>query len=357
MPAPAAAPRESPRAEWGLAPMRPPLLEPDGGDMTATDTATDAPHAPETTPATEERGDPSRTGTLWLGATGVAMLLAAAGVLTAVRWGEIGQTAKLGGFAMVTLAMLVGGHRLRDHLPMTGRAVFHLGALLIPLDMAAVAVLADRSWQDTLLLTAFAALAGWSVASQLDSSPVLRWARSLAVVGVAAGVAAVSSWSMPLALVVIAAGALLVGWVLDGRGAAAPLLDDVSVWAAVAGVLPLSAFVDWPSRVAGAASDLGLSVSHRHELVGAGILAALVAAGVTARRPGLARGWSTVVLGVLPAVVATASFDVEGLGPLSAAMTFVVGQFVLLVLAERADWKPIAGVVGPAGEMIAAPLA
>ena len=165
----------------------------------------------------DPKGDPSRTGTLWVGATGVSLLLAAAAVLTAVRWGDIGQTAKLGGFVAITLAMLFGGQRLQRTIPLTGRAIFHLGALLIPLDMAAVAVLAERTWQETLLLTSVTAVAAWYALLRVDPSPVLAWAARGSVVLAAAGLAAVTPISMPLALVGAAAlaTALTIG---DGAG-------------------------------------------------------------------------------------------------------------------------------------------
>ena len=127
--------------------------------------------------------DPTRSGALWVGGAGVALLLAAAAVLTAVRWDDIGQSVKLGGLVAITLALLAAGRRFASTIPMTAQAIFHLGALLIPFDMAAVAILAGRSWHETLLLTSVTSVAAWYGIDQSYPSAVLRWSARLGVVG------------------------------------------------------------------------------------------------------------------------------------------------------------------------------
>ncbi len=300
-------------------------------------------------PAAEPAGDPSRTGALWVGATGVSLLLAAAAVLTAVRWGEIGQTAKLGGLVAITLVMLLGGRRLQSTIPLTGRAIFHLGALLIPLDMAAVAVLADRTWQETLLLTSVTAVAAWFALVRVDASPVLEWAARGSVVLAAAGVAAVSPLSMPLVLAVVALGATVmtvgVGIETSGRSA--------TTWTLVAGLLPIAAFQRWPVQLAPTIEDLGFLRADRPQLVVAGVIAALVAAALARWQPSLERGWMVVLLTAVSAITTAAMFTDVHAWWVSLAGFFLLVELAALATRRDPMWRQIVAVVAPTVEVIA----
>lgn len=286
--------------------------------------------------------DPSRTGALWVGATGVVMLLAAASVLTAVRWDDIGQSAKLGSLVAITLMMLFGGKRLESMIPQTARTIFHLGALLIPFDMAAVAILANQTWQQTLLLTSLSGVASWYALQALDDSVVLRWAARCSVVFAAAGVAAVSPVAMVLGLALVAVGAA----VLDRQHAAL-------LWTAVAGVLPLAALVDWPVRIAEAADDLGFVEADRWQLMAGGIVAAASAAVLTWRKPLLERGWLAVVSGTITAIVGVAMFDGDWTSYLVAGLVFVLLQIGSLAVRNDDEWKPLLDVFMPLSEVLA----
>src|SRR5215217_8014663 len=85
-------------------------------------------------------GQPSgrRTGATWVAATGAFLLLAGAAVFVAVRWDRLPETAKLALVAAVTAAFLAGGRVLRRTLPATGDVLFHLGAFLLPVDLAGI---------------------------------------------------------------------------------------------------------------------------------------------------------------------------------------------------------------------------
>jgi hypothetical protein len=280
-------------------------------------------------------------------------LLAAAAVLTAVRWGEIGQTAKLGGLVAITLVMLLGGRRLQSTIPLTGRAIFHLGALLIPLDMAAVAVLADRTWQETLLLTSLTAVASWFALVRVDASPVLEWAARGSVVLAAAGVAAVSPLSMPLVLAVVAFGATVM---TVGAGAGVgiePSGRSATIWTLVAGLLPIAAFQRWPIQLAPTIDDLGFVRADRPQLVVAGIIATLAAAALARWRPSLERGWMVVLLAAVSAVATAAMFTNVHAWWVSLAGFFLLVELAALATRRDPMWRQVVAVIAPTVEVIA----
>ncbi|MEM7095784.1 MAG: hypothetical protein AAF567_22470 [Actinomycetota bacterium] len=302
-------------------------------------------------PPREPTDDPSRTGTLWVGATGVALLLAAAAVLTAVRWDEIGQTAKLAGFAVVTLAMLLGGRRLQSIIPLTGRAIFHLGALLIPLDMAALALLADRTWEETLLMTSLTAVVSWFALWRVDPSPVLEWAARGSVVLATAGVAAVSPVSMPLALAVVAAAATLaldpIRSLLGGLLGRRMWDRSALTWTGIAGLLPLAAFAEWPIQLADAVDELGFTPADRASLVAAGVVATVTSVWLAARRPSLERGWLTVVMATSTALTVGLAFDTVSAWAIGLAALFLGFEAAAFAVRRDALWTPLLATAGP----------
>lgn len=325
---------------------------------------------PRPVASNELSGDPSRTGTMWLGVTGVAMLLAAAGVLTAVSWGDIGQTAKLGGLVAITIGMLVGGRRLQPLIPLSGRAIFHLGALLIPFDMAAVAILAERSWQQSLLLTSGAAVISWAAVFRLDPSPVMRWAALSSVPMLAAGIAAVTPIAMPLALAPAALVAAALWWTSaearsDGSSAlfdgAAPkeptltalTLQAATLWAIVTGLATMGLFGSLPTHLVDVLGEIGIVVSDRWQLVAAVVVATVTSGVLAAKRPDMARGWMTVSLATIAGVVATTSVDVQGAGLVIAAGLFVFAELVLVSVRNDPDWSEISTVFGILVEVMA----
>src|SRR5258708_37016648 len=82
----------------------------------------------------------NRPGAVWVAGTGAFLLLAAAALFVAVRWDDLPDAAKLGVVGALTGACLLGGRALARTLPATGDVLFHLGALLIPVDVAAGSV-------------------------------------------------------------------------------------------------------------------------------------------------------------------------------------------------------------------------
>lgn len=286
--------------------------------------------------------DPTRTGALWVGGAGVALLLAAAAVLTAVRWDEIGQSVKLGGLVALTLAMLAAGRRLSSSIPMTAQAIFHLGALLVPFDMAAVAILAGQSWQQTLLLTSLTSVGAWYGIHRAVPSQVLLWCARGAVVALASGIAAVSGIAMPLALAGAAAAAVI---------ARKPIA--AALWATIAGLLPLASVMWWPPRLAAAMADLGFSQLDRWQTIAAGGIATLAMIGTTRLIPRAELAWAAVGLGVVTALVTLGMFGESGVGYVLMASAFVGAELVAWAARRDVLWGPIVTLVADIAEALA----
>src|SRR5687767_24231 len=156
---------------------------------------TEAPPAPA--PAAP---DGRRAGATWVAATGAFLLVAAAAVFIAVRWDTLPEAAKLALVGALTGGFLIGGRALRRTLPATGDVLFHLGAFLLPIDVAGLCVRAGEGWRNLVLsegLLGVVALGSLSIAT---TSVVLAWAAAASMVVLAVGVAAVSPLPAPLVL-------------------------------------------------------------------------------------------------------------------------------------------------------------
>lgn len=278
-----------------------------------------------------------------MGGSGVALLLASAAVLTAVRWDDIGQSAKLGGLVAITAALLGVGQRLKRTLPMTADAIFHLGALLIPFDMAAIAILAGRSWQGTLLLTTLTSVVGWYSIHRAVPSIVLRTAAACGVIGLAAGIAAVS----PLAMAVALAAAAIVGLALHQR-------VEATVWATLAVVLPNASFVPWPPRLSGAAMDLGFDELAFWQPLAAGVMATATLAVVTRQMPRVELAWLTVAAAATTALTALDGVQDPVIQLLAAGVAFIAIGLAAIACRNDELWAPITRLIAVCAEVVMA---
>jgi hypothetical protein len=294
-----------------------------------------------------------RTAATWVAATGAFLLVAAAGVFVSVRWDDIPDAAKLGILLAGTGAALFGGQSLRRTLPATGEVLYHLGAFLLPIDLAAISVRTDMTWgehllaQGVLLGIGVGALALWS------GSVVLRWAATAGIVVLAAGVAAVSAVPAPLALVAFAA-------------VAAAFDDRAQVWwAAIAGLSPAiggvaQVLLDQSNKIIGGGTlhDLGFDPGVRVRtawLVGG--VASTVLARVAKRRGDVALGFLAITTALLGVVTVVASQDT---GPSHLDLT-IAGAFLVLelvALGARHDdfWAGPLHVVATLAEIISVPV-
>lgn len=287
-----------------------------------------------------------RTGATWVAATGAFLLLAAAAVFVAARWSAIPDGAKLAMLVAITGGCILGGDRLRRTLPATGNALFHLGALLVPIDGVALGLRTDLPWQQLLLLDSVIAVAVLTICAQRVGSVVLAAAASGAVIATAIGVAAVTPLPASFVLAAFALGACFVKRVER----------HAFVWATVAAIAPLSLLaLDGIVTGQGVARDLGgLAVSWPWSIATGALVTIVVLRGARVRRePVLAlialAGW--VAHGIAAWSDAQVPAVVEILAP---AALFLVAELVILAVRRDQFWAKPADVAGRVLEVIAA---
>ena len=229
-----------------------------------------------------------------MAAVGAFLLVAAAAVFVAVRWNRLTATGRLAMVVAVTGACLAGGRWLRRTLPSTGDVLFHLGAFLLPIDLAAAVFQSGLGWRDLLLADGVLAAGVLGGLGLVTGSVVLRWAGVAGVVVLAAGVAGFTPLPAAVVLAVIAVGAEVAAggrWRgRSGHAGRAPVVWARApvVWAAAAGLAPLIGAAaslvagSLADRLgAGTLADLGLTGSAS---VGGAPVAGVLAAAVLARR-------------------------------------------------------------------------
>src|SRR5256885_5204870 len=161
--------------------------------------------------------------------TGAFLLVSAAAVFVAVHWSRLPDEAKLGLVVGLTGAALAGGHALSRKLPSTGSVVFHLGAFLMPVDLAGFNQRLGVGWRMHPLAPGATSSVSFFTLSRANRSPVLRWAASAGVVVLTGGVAAVTG--VPAALTLAAAAVITQRlW---------PKAKEAVAWALVAGMAPV----------------------------------------------------------------------------------------------------------------------
>ncbi len=338
----------------------------DGGDMTNTTIA-----PPDSHPSPSRPG--RRTGATWVAATGAFLLLAGAAVFVAVQWDRMAENAKLAVVLGLTAAVLVGGRRLRRTLPATGDVLFHLGAFLMPIDLAGIGISSGVAWRPLLVAEGVLGVVALGGLGLLTRSTVLMWAGILSMGVLAAGIAAVSP--VPAAAVLAAAAlaveltrragnhdrgldALGAGGERDPRPAAGALRAGrrsemaAAIWAGVAGLAPvLAAAVTLLVPVGrGTLAELGFTTP------GAAAVAGVLAAAVLARQAHLRHDLTRAFLAVASVAVGATSSLVTAHLPSSAtavalAAAFVVIEVAALVLRRDPFWHRPLGVVAELAEI------
>lgn len=238
--------------------------------------------------------NPRRAGALWVAATGAFLLLSAAAVFVAVSWDQLPDGLKLAVIAGLTGGFLVGGRWAERTLPATGSVLFHLGAFLVPVDVAAVAVRVELGWRGLVLAEGLLGVLAWAALAHLSSSPLLRRAAMLSVPVTLAGVASLTA--APAPLLVAVAAVLSLG--LDRR-------VEAAVWATLAGLGPLVGTT--------VASLLALE-----GMAGTGVLRQL---GLAGRPAGLLAAFSGTVAGAVLATEGRRSRDLAYAVPALASVT------------------------------------
>jgi hypothetical protein len=168
-----------------------------------------APPLPPRVPADDQT--PRSTAATWVAATGALLLLVAAGIFLAVSWDVLGLTARVAVVASITAAAIVGGHRLRQILPAVGAVLFHLGALLLPVDALGLALQLDLSTASAWILTGAVTLLALPPLAIAGKSRVLATAAVVGapVLATGLGLAGIIDPSLAVALFAVASLASL----------------------------------------------------------------------------------------------------------------------------------------------------
>src|SRR5262245_48036803 len=309
-------------------------------------------------PSTTDRA--RAAGALWVAGTGAFLLFAAAAVFVAVRWEQIPASAKFAAIAAVTGACLTAGRRLRAELPATAAAVFHLGTLLIPIDVAAVGVRLGWTWPVMLLAQGATGTAVFPFAARADASVVLRTAAWSAVVVLAAGVGGTTGMpaAVALALVALAAASLagrrpawsrsLGPWAPPGLGTAA------TAWATVAGLAPALAAVERLGPPGdGVLVDLGLAGdASRWAAAAAGVIAGIALALTAHVRRSVPHALMAAASVVTGAAASWLALDPASTSTLIALATVaVVVEAGAWRLGSDPFWGPLARVAAGGAEL------
>ncbi len=148
-----------------------------------------------------------------------------------MSWDRLPDSAKLGLVAALTAAFLVGGRALRRSLPATGDVLFHLGAFLLPIDLAGIALRSGLAWRPLLVAEGVLGIVVLGGLGLVTGSVVLTWVGMASVAVLAGGIASVSPVPAPLVLLIAA-----VAVELSGHRRLQPAAWP---WAAAAGLAPV----------------------------------------------------------------------------------------------------------------------
>ena len=294
---------------------------------------------PPEVPPPPPPGDTARSVALWLGGTGAFMLLVAAAVLVAVRWHDLSALMKLSGLIVVNGSVLFAGLRLRDSLPATARALYHLGALLLPISAIAVGIQAGADWPVTLLGASVLTTSALLALDLIEPSPVLRWLALAAVVPACGGLGAVTTAPAGLLLAVAALAV-----VMTRPASGSPLLFAGLGWAGVSASLVALLAIDDPlvetSRVLG---DLGLGATvpaWAHLATGA--VAAIAFAIAATRHDDQALALAAIGSMVFGTAAALANGDSNTLGVLPSILLLGLGfELAAMAFKRQRTWGEV----------------
>lgn len=282
-----------------------------------------------------------RAGALLVAGAGAFLLFAAAVVFVAVRWGELPESVKVAIVGGLTAVLLATGRLGRRAVPSTATALFHLGAFLVPVDVAALLVRGGAAVAGVLTVTGIVAAVVLGTAARLERSPVLGAGSIAGTVVAATGLGWFpDGWVLLLVL----PGTVVTAWCTLGAVRASRRTDWV-----VEATLPLALLAVMVPAVVGAAVSVDLGV--RATLVALLTIAWIL--GVALDRTHSDR---TPALGALPRVASVLLLH-PALGLASEQPSFTAGfagLFTLLVMAEAARLRQpaLAGI-----DAVAAPVA
>jgi hypothetical protein len=353
-PAPVAPAPTGPRVD-----VPPPVWEALTGSSGTRDDGSDGPPPPPAA-AVRRDGPARRTAATIVAATGALLLLAAAATFLAVSWDQLGLPARVAAVGAGTAGAIVGGARLRRTLPAVGAVVFHLGALLLPVDALGLALQLEAGPATRWIAVGAVTVVTLPVAAHVGRSRVLAVAALAGVPILATGVGLAGGWPAPLVTAAAGAAALVVA----GRGAGGPVRTIWS-WAApalatvaVAGPLVVAGLGGLTVATGGAPLATAGSAGWLPSTWTASAVVGLVAVAVVTAAA--ARQRSAALAGAVPVLVALAAVGLLLPGDAPRLARLLPWPLLLLAveaaaLAVRRD--PVLAVVGRRAATVAEALA
>lgn len=318
---------------------------------------------PPPTPPSDPTGDrtPRVTAATWVAATGALLLLVAAATFLAVSWDVLGLTARVAVVASITGAAIVGGHRLRSVLPAVGAVIFHLGALLVPVDAIGLALQLGLSAATGWMLTGMVTVGVLAPLAIAGRSRVLA-ASAVAGVPVFATGVGLAGLVAPSILVAGAAVASLGAMALRGSRVVRVWRGSTVALAATSVLLPLLALILDAGLAGGqivtAIAAAGWIPASWLVPTVAGVLAvaAVATRATVARSPRLAA--VTPVLAVVAAIVALLPEGTPRLALLLAGpLAFLLCELVAVITSADDIWGRPSAHVASGVEVLAAVVA
>lgn len=317
------------------------------------------PPPPPTAPRLPADDGTSRaTAATWVAATGALLLLVATGTFLAVSWDVLGMTARVAVVASITAAAIVGGHRLRPLLPAVGAVLFHLGALLLPVDALGLALQLDLSVAAAWMLTGAVTVLALPPLAVAGRSRVLAGAAVVGVPVFATGLG-LEGTADP-ALVVAAVGFVaLATTALPGTRVAQVWRAAPVALAATSVLLPLIAVVLDVSlaqgQIVAAIRSAGWAPSSWALPTVVGVLAVATVAARAELTRSRRLAALTPVIAAVGAVVALLPESTPRLAWLLAGpLLLLVAEVVAMIADEDRTWGPLTHGIAVVLEVVAA---
>lgn len=323
-----------------LPPPSGPDADPERGPRPVWASSDDASTPPPPPPARAVRSDgPARSvAATVVAAVGALLLLAAAGTFLAVSWDAVPVPARVALIGAATAAAIGGGTVLRRRLPAVGAVVFHLGVVLVPVDVLGLCLQLDAGRATTWLAVGVATATVLPFAGSRGRAPVLGALGLAGVPIVATG--AVDAGLLPVAAPVLVAVLAVVvtatGWpgtTAAVRRNAGPALASLAVFGpiVVAMVATITALVGTTGTTLVTATATGWRPARWHEVALAGTIGVLVIAAQAWR----ARSRRLAILVVPATAAAVLGLVLTGDAP---RLALLLPGPVLLVLLGTVAW-------------------
>ncbi len=307
---------------------------------------------PREVPPPRPPEETARSAALWVGGTGAFLLLVAAAVLVAVRWDDLSAWMKLGGLVVTNATVLTAGFRLRGVLPATARALYHLGALLLPISAVAIGVQSNAPWEYTVLWASVLTTWALLVLDRAQPSSALRWVALGAIAPAAGGFGAITS--IPAGLVL---ATLSLAIVLAKPTRESSLHGIALLWAGLSASLAFLVTIDDPLiRTSALLTDLGLGAGTAYWVHAAtGLVAAATLAVLATRDNDDTLAIAAIASGIGGGMATLAELGTSDQHGLTAVVAVAVAfELAAMGLRRHTLWGPVLNGTAVLSEVVMA---